>query len=279
MIDQIKSNKAASIRMCCAVLGFRRQTYYRRKQGHRPEELDTEIADLLHQVVNRFVAWGFWMVFHYLRRQGYAWNHKRLYRVWKQEALHLRLPPKRPKIRRVYQDLIAPDQVNEGWAMDFVSDWVIGPGQEKVRIINIIDECSRKALWTEAYSSISAKVLTEVLDKVIAWRGCPSYIRCDNGPEFISAKLAEWADKHQVDLRFTQPGKPTQNGLIERLNGTLRKECLNLEWFESIPKLNEQLQEWWHEYNSIRPHSSIDYQTPNEFEDVNQSLYFSVVAA
>lgn len=148
-----------------------------------------------------------------------------------------------------------------------------------MRIINIIDECSRKALWTEAYNSIPAKVLTEVLDKVIAWRGCPSYIRCDNGPEFISAKLAQWADKHQVDIRFTQPGKPTQNGLIERLNGTLRKECLNLEWFVSIPKLNEQLQKWWHEYNSIRPHSSIDYQTPNEFEDLNQSLYFSVVAA
>ena len=278
MIDQIKSNKAVSIRMCCAVLGFRRQTYYRRKQGHRPEELDAEIADLLHQVVNRFVAWGFWMVFHFLRRQGYPWNHKRIYRIWKQEELHLRLPPKRPKIRRVYQDLIAPDQINQGWAMDFVSDWVVGPGQEKVRIINIMDECSRKALWTEAYSSISAKMLIEVLNKVVDWRGLPAYIRCDNGPEFISGKLEQWADDHDVELRFIQPGKPSQNGLIERLNGTLRKECLNLEWFVSIPKLNEQLQQWWIEYNSLRPHSSIDYQTPNEYEELNQSLYFSMVA-
>jgi len=279
MIDQVQSDRATSIRKCCAVLGFRRQTYYLRKQGHRPEELDEVIADLLHQVTKRFVAWGFWMVFHYLRREEHPWNHKRVYRVWKQEQLHLRLPPKRRKIRRKYQDLIAPDQINEGWAVDFVSDWVIGPGQEKVRIINIMDECSRKALWTEAYTSISAKVLTEVLDQVIAWRGCPSYIRCDNGPEFISTKLAQWADKHQVDIRFIQPGKPTQNGLIERLNGTLRKECLNLKWFESIPKLNEQLQDWWQVYNTIRPHSSIKYQTPDEFEIENQNLYFSVVAA
>ena len=279
MIDHFNNEDKVSIRRGCRILGFRRQTYYRRKQGHRPEAVDAVIAELLHRTVKRFVAWGFWMVFYFLRRQGHGWNHKRVYRVWKQEDLHLRLPPKRSKIRREYQDLLAPDGVNEGWAMDFVSDWVVGPGQEKVRIINIMDECSRKALWTEAYSNITAKTLIEVLDKVIEWRGCPAYIRCDNGPEFISEKLKEWAEKNGIELRFIQPGKPSQNGLIERLNGTLRKECLNLEWFQSIPKLNEQLQEWWQIYNSIRPHSSIGYQTPNEFEDLNQNLYFSVVAA
>lgn len=278
MIDHFKVYRNRSIRQSCTVLGFRRQTYYSRKGGHRPEELDQHIADLLHQVTKRFVAWGFWMVFHYLRKQGYKWNHKRIYRIWKAEGLHLRLPPKRPKIRRKYLGLIAPDQVNEGWAMDFVSDWVVGPGQEKVRIINIMDECSRKALWTEAHSSITAKKLTAVLDKVIQWRGCPSYIRCDNGPEFISEELAKWADKNGVDLRFIQPGKPSQNGLIERLNGTLRKECLNLEWFISIPKLNEKIQEWWMDYNTLRPHSSIGYKTPDELENLNENLYFKAVA-
>jgi putative transposase len=230
-------------------------------------------------VTKRFIAWGFWMVFHYLRRQGHPWNHKRVYRIWKAEGLHLRLPPKRPKIRRVYQDLLAPGQINEGWAMDFVSDWVVGPGQEKVRIINIMDEYSRKALWTEAHSSISAKTLVEVLDKVVECRGAPAYIRCDNGPEFISARLEKWARSHQVELKFIQPGKPSQNGLIERLNGTLRTECLNLEWFQSIGKLNDQIQEWSVIYNTVRPHSSIDYLTPDELEQINQRLYFRVVAA
>ena len=96
-----------SVRRSCAVLGFRRQSYYHRKRGHRPEERDQEIADLLYQATQRFIAWGFWMVFHYLRRQGHPWNHKRVYRIWKAEGLHLRLPPKRPKIRREYQDLLA----------------------------------------------------------------------------------------------------------------------------------------------------------------------------
>lgn len=278
MIDQIKSDQEVSARRCCAILGFRRQTYYRRKQGHRPEEIDQEIAELLHRVTARFIAWGFWMVYHYLRRQGHPWNHKRIYRIWKSEGLHLRLPPKRPKIRREYGDLLAPDRINQGWGIDFLSDWVVGPGQERVRIINIMDECSRKALWTQAYSSISAKVLIEVLNLVIRWRGCPAYIRCDNGPEFISLQLQQWADPHGIELRFIQPGKPSQNGLIERLNGTLRTECLNLEWFKSMEELNLQIQEWSVIYNTIRPHSSIGYQTPDELEQLNQDLYFKAVA-
>ena len=278
MIDMITTERESSVRQCCGVLGFRRQTYYDRKQGHRPEALDADIAELLHEVTKRFVAWGFWMVFHFLRRQGHPWNHKRVYRIWKAEGLHLRLPPKRPKIRRQYQDLLAPGQINEGWAMDFVSDWVVGPGQQTVRIINIMDEYSRKALWTEAYSSISAKTLVEVLDKVVECRGVPAYIRCDNGPEFISARLEKWAGEHQVELKFIQPGKPSQNGLIERLNGTLRTECLNLEWFKSIPVLNEKIQEWSVIYNTIRPHSSIDYLTPDELEQINYRLYFKAVA-
>lgn len=279
MIDQVKRNRGYSIRRNCAVLGFRRQTYYTRKAGHRPEEKDREIAELLHRITKRFIAWGFWMVFHYLRRQGHQWNHKKIYRIWKAEGLHLRLPPKRSKIKRKYLDLLAPEQINEGWAMDFVSDWIVGPGQEKVRIINIMDECSRKALWTEAYSSISARTLIQVLDKVVQWRGRPSYIRCDNGPEFISHQLALWAEQNNIELRFIQPGKPSQNGLLERLNGTLRKECLNLEWFESIEKLNEQIQLWWMTYNSIRPHSSIGYKTPDEMEEINKNFYYSTVAA
>lgn len=261
------------------VLGIRRATYYQRKRGHRSEQKDLEVVKQLHIVTSKYLAWGFWMVFHFLRNQGYTWNHKKVYRIWKAEGLHLRVTPKRPKLRRKFKDLLAPAKINEGWAMDFLSDWVVGQGEEKVRIINIMDECSRKALWTEAHRSISAKKLTQVLDKVVEWRGLPSYIRCDNGPEFISNKLKEWAEENHVDIHFIQPGKPTQNGLIERLNGTLRKECLNLEWFESLDQLNEQLQDWWNTYNNIRPHSSIGYKTPNQMEALNQNLYFRVVAA
>lgn len=278
LIDQISVRQGVSIRRCCTELKFRRQTYYSRKNGHRPEELELEIAGLLHQITKRFVSWGFWMVFHYLRKQGYPWNHKRVYRIWKQEALNLRIIPKRPKLRRKYQGLLSPDQINEGWAVDFLSDWLIGPNEESVRIINVVDECSRKALWTEAHTSISATTLCETLDQLVAWRGVPSYIRCDNGPEFISNKLRDWSEKNEVKIQFIQPGKPTQNGIIERLNGTLRRECLQLHWFKSLGLLNEQLQQWWQEYNFLRPHSSIGYLTPEEFEQNNKKLYFRLVA-
>lgn len=277
MIDAAET--VDSIRRKCSVLGIRRATYYKRKKGHRPEQKDLEVVEQLQKVTNKYIAWGFWMVFHFLRAQGFKWNHKKVYRIWKSEHLHIRVIRKRPKLKRKFLDLIAPEQINEGWAMDFLSDWIVGHKEQKVRIINIMDECSRRALWTEAHYNISAKTLTDILDKVVQWRGKPSYIRCDNGPEFISKKLSDWADKNRVDIRFTQPGKPTQNGLIERLNGTLRKECLNLEWFESIEQLNIKVQQWWNTYNNIRPHSSIGYKTPLQMETINQSLYFKVVAA
>ena len=277
MIDGVGSGK--SVRRKCSVLGFRRQTYYKRKAGHRPEQEDIWIAEVLHAVTSGFIAWGFWMCYHYLRGLGYSWNHKKMYRVWKQEGLHLRKLPKRPKIKRKYLGLIAPKQVNQGWAMDFLSDWLVEHGQQSVRVINIVDECSRKALWTEAHESISAKKLVEVLDKVVAWRGKPEYIRCDNGPEFISGKLSEWASSNDVEVKFIQPGKPSQNGIVERLNGTLRRECLNIEWFGNMEMLNEHIQDWWRIYNSIRPHSSLKYLMPDAFEKQNEKFYFKAVAA
>jgi putative transposase len=277
MIDQLSEKH--SVRRTCIVLGFRRQTYYRRKTGNRPEAVDAAISELLNQTTQRFIAWGFWKVFHYLRNQGYAYNHKKVYRIWKQEGLHLRLPPKRKRLHRKYQALLAPKRVNEGWAMDFVSDWVVGPFGQRIRIINIMDERSRRALWTEAHEHISADKLVEVLDKVLDYRGKPTYIRCDNGPEFISQKLASWATEHHVELKFIQAGKPSQNGLIERLNKTLRTECLNLSWFHSLEELNEKIQDWSQVYNLDRPHKSLGHISPEDFEQQNKILYFDVVAA
>jgi putative transposase len=102
--------------------------------------------------------------------------------------------------------------------MDFLSEVIIETTQQWVRIINIVDECSRKDLWVEACEHIKATKLTEILDKLVFIRGRPAYIRTDNGPEFISDELAKWATKNEIELRFIQPGKPTQNGIIERLN-------------------------------------------------------------
>jgi putative transposase len=130
----------------------------------------------------------------------------------------------------------------------------------------------------EADWSITAGKLTDVLDKIIDQRGKPAYIRCGNGPEFISQHLLKWAEDKKIELRFIQPGKPTQNGIVERLNGTLRKECLNLNWFNSLEEINELLGIRFKSYNFDRPHSSLNYQTPHDYEINNQNLYFKVVA-
>ena len=277
-MDRLKNDY--SVRKVCTALGLRRASYYNRKKGNRPEEVDKQIADLLHKLVGTYVAWGFWMIYHYIRKQGFGWNHKRVWRIWKQEELSKRKKPQRKKIKREYQDLIAPEKVNEGWAVDFMSDFIVKPNGQSIRIINVVDECSRRALWTTAHTNISATVLIKELTQLIEWRGKPAYIRCDNGPEFIAKKLQDWVKDQGVELRYTQPGKPTQNGIIERLNGTLRTECLNLEWFENMEALNEKIQEWMYVYNHVRPHSSLQYDTPIEREDsMKDKLYFRMVAA
>lgn len=280
MIDQIRYGQQRSIRRCCRVLGLRRATYYSRKRGNRPEERDKALAEVLRTTTKEHIAWGFWMTFDYLRYHKIIKdNHKRVHRIWCAERLNLRPEPKRRKIYRTYQELLSPEGINEGWAMDFVSDWVVGPTRKQVRIINIMDEGSRRALWTEAHHSISAKKLISVLDKVVDYRGKPAYIRCDNGPEFISEALRTWATEHDIELRYIQPGKPSQNGLIERLNKTLRRECLDLTWYHSMETLNEELQAWFQTYNLRRPHRNLGRIPPAQYEIDNQNFYYKVVAA
>ena len=235
---------------------------------------------MLRATASEHISWGFWKVFEYLRYHRIIRdNHKRVYRLWCREKLNLRPSPKRRRIYRDYQALLSPDGINEGWAMDFVSDWVVGPTRKQVRIVNIMDEGSRRALWTEAHQSISAKKLIEVLDNVVDYRGRPLYIRCDNGPEFISRQLQEWSAKHGIELRFIQPGKPSQNGLIERLNKTLRRECLDLTRYQSMNQLNEELQAWSENYNYRRPHQNLGKVPPDQYETDNQNFYHRLVAA
>jgi putative transposase len=223
--------------------------------------------------INR--SWGFRMIFAYMRNQGDKVSKRRAYRHYQRAKLSLHRNPKKPRIKRAFQKLLPPEKINEGWAVDFLSEWVVGENQQSVRVINVIDERSRKDLWVEAAHSINANKLVEVLDRIVEMRGLPRYIRCDNGPEFISQKLKEWAF-NKVEIKYIQPGKPTQNGIIERLNGTVRRECLSLNWFHSLDEINELLGHWFKTYNFDRPHSCLKYQTPHTFEKLNQSLYYKV---
>jgi putative transposase len=222
--------------------------------------------------------WGFLLLFHWCRNQGKVWNKKRVYRVYKAEKLNLRKPKTRKKIKRVAINPLPAEQINEGWSMDFLSDTLVSD-EKKVRVLNVLDECSRMVLLSFAAKSISAKKLVSLLDELIKEKGKPAYVRCDNGPEFISKELAKFTHDNGIRIRFSQPGKPTQNGLVERLNGTQRSECLNLKYFKTIKDVQQDLDIWWNSYNFDRPHSSLGYMTPKQFIDKNKNLYFNSVAA
>lgn len=268
-----------SKRRACRWLRLRRSMLYDRMTDASSSVRvlsDVCVADMMRKIRQSNRAWGFRLIFAYMKNQGEKIGKTRAHRIYMQAKLSLHRNPKKPKIKRVFQDLLPPEQINEGWAMDFLSEWVIGEKQQSVRIINVVDECSRKDLWVEAAHSITAAKLVETLDKIGEMRGWPRYIRCDNGPEFISQMLNIWAVEKGIEIKFIQPGKPTQNGIIERLNGTVRKECLNLNWFYTLEEINDLLGQWYKTYNFDRPHSSLNYKTPVTFEKMNQNLYFKM---
>jgi putative transposase len=275
IVRQVEVSQKASIRRISRVLGQRRSSlYYVPKRVNE----DAVIGALMQAQAESKVNWGFMMLHHWMRRKGHKWNHKRVYRVYKGLGLNLRKAKHRPKIKRVALNPIAAKRINEGWSMDFLSD-SMSHKQGKVRILNILDECSRKALFSFAQKHFTGRKLVKILTGLIQQHGKPSYVRCDNGPEFISKALENFCKKKGIEIKFSQPGKPTQNGLVERLNGTMRLECLNLAQYKTVEAVQRAIDEWWHVYNFERPHSALNYLTPQEFVDQNQALYFISVAA
>lgn len=259
-----------SIRRLCGLLSLRRQRYYARR--HHKAEIEKAAADgeLLAQmqaVRKEHIAWGFKLIYHYLRHQkGLKFGKQRGHRLYQQAKMSLWRSPKKVSPKRVFQDLIAPQAPNQGWALDFVSEQVVGQQATWYRVLGVIDECSRKCLWLSAEQSMPASKVVEVLEYLVAMRGKPAYIRTDNGPEYVSDALKQWAQDNQVVQCFIQAGKPTQNGLMERMNGTLRRECLNIHWFASKQELDAYLEKWWRTYNFERPHSSLNFLTPVQVE-------------
>ena len=231
---------------------------------YRPKPTDDmPIIDALLALADRYPRYGFAKCFAVLRRQGHAWNHKRVYRLYRQLNLHLRRKGKKRLPSRAPVQLEKQMEVNRCWSMDFMSDALLC-GQ-RFRTFNVLDDCSREILAVEVDTNLPARRVTRVLDRITAWRGFPLKIRMDNGPEFVSVQLADWAEKHGVSLEFTQPGKPTQNSYVERFNRTFREEVLNFYVFSRLSEVREIVETWVKEYNEQRPHESLGNLTPEEF--------------
>ena len=212
-----------------------------------------------------YPAYGFGKLLHILRRQGHAWNHKRVHRVYCQLNLNMRRRGKRRLPSRNPQTLSVPSVINQSWSMDFMSDSLVCG--RRFRTFNVVDDFNREALAIEIDLSLPAPRIIRVLERIIAWRGYPQQIRMDNGPEFISTALADWAETHGIHLEFIQPGKPTQNSFVERFNRTYRDEMLNMYVFKSLNQVRELTDDWIREYNEERPHESLGNLTPWEYLD------------
>lgn len=248
-----------SLRRACRVVGISGSVY-----KYRPDtQKDVPVIEALQKAVERYPAYGFSKLFKILRRWGYPWNHKRVYRLYSQLNLNKRRRGKKRLPTRYPEPLAVPATANQSWSIDFMSDSLFCG--RRFRTFNVVDDFNREALAIEIDLSLPAQRMIRVLDRIVAWRGYPQQLRMDNGPEFISATLAEWADDHGIKLEFIKPGKPTQNSYVERFNRTYRDEILNMYVFTTLNEVRELTENWIREYNEERPHDSLNDLTPWEY--------------
>jgi len=207
--------------------------------------------------------WGFGLRFLYLRNvRGFGWNHKRVYRIYWELELNLRIKPKR-RIHRDYpSELDVPIAPNQVWSMDFMSDQLASG--KTFRTFYVMDDYNREGLGIEVDTSLPSARVVRALEQIIEWRGKPAALRCDNGPEYLSQTLVGWANERRITLLYIQPGKPTQNAYIERFNRTVRHEWLDMHQFNSIAHAQLLATQWLWQYNNERPHTAIGGIPPRQ---------------
>ena len=249
-----------SIRIACEVFTISETCY--RYEAKLSDE-NAQIADWLLRLTVTYKRWGFGLCFLYLRNvRGFPWNHKRVYRIYRELELNLRIKPKRRIKRDKPEALSVPDTINQVWSMDFMSD-ALTDGRS-FRTFNVLDDYNREGLGIEVDLSLPSVRVIRSLEQIIEWRGKPAAIRCDNGPEYISQALIDWTIREKITLLYIQPGKPTQNAYIERFNRTARHEWLDLHHFETIDQAQILATQWLWTYNNERPHTAIGGIPPRQ---------------
>jgi len=248
-----------SERHACRLLGLGRSSHRYRARKER----DAALRMRLKELAARRMRFGYRRLTAMLLREGVPANHKRVYRLYREEGLAMRIRQRR-RIRWS-GEVVKPaaSHPNERWSMDFVSDCM--SSGKVIRMLTIVDDCTRECPVIEVDTSLGGLRVRRVLDRIASERGLPGAIVLDNGPEFRGRALAAWSEERGVRLEFIQPGKPTQNAYIESFNGRLRDECLNANWFTSLSDARRKVETWRLDYNQQRPHSSLDYLPPAEF--------------
>lgn len=246
-----------SVRRVCGLMLVAVSSY-----GYESKREDEALREKLMVAARSKPRFGYRRLELELRRQGMKVNHKRVYRVYREAGLCLKRKKRRHCVR-AGAPLRTCTVPNQEWALDFVHD-VIASGRT-IRVLSVVDAYTRECLALEVDTSFASRRVTRVLEQIVAERGLPQSIRCDNGPELTSRYFLAWCIERKIELIHIQPGRPMQNGRIESFNGKLRDECLRVSWFHNLWDARTKIRHWRDEYNQERPHSSLGYRTPAEF--------------
>lgn len=269
LVTHMITSFGLSIRHACRALNLSRTVY-----SYQPDMArDEPVIIALQELAERYPYYGFSKVFQLLRRQGHIWNHKRVHRIYCLLQLNIRRKGKRRLPTRCPSPLFVPARLNQSWSIDFMHDALTCA--RRLRTFNVVDDYNREALAIEIDLNLPAQRVIRVLGRIVGSQSYPVMQRVDNGPEFISLALADWAEKYSVKLEFIKPVKPTQNAFIERFNRTYRTEVLDFYLFRTLNKVREITDKWLHEYNCERPHQSLNNLTPEEYRLMNNQSEIS----
>ena len=253
-----------SITRACKVIRFPKSMYY-----YESVKDDSEVMTKLLEMAALRPKEGQDKMHQRLRLEGYNWNRKRIRRVYLKLGLNIRRRSKKRIPARVKQPLLQTEQPNQCWSMDFMSDSL--ESGRRFRVLNIMDDFNRKAVAVEAEFTFPSMGVIQVLKRAFEEHGKPEKIRVDNGPEFTSLELSEWCRVQEIELQYIQPGRPMQNGFIERFNRTFRQDILNAHLFEDISQVRILAEEWVKDYNGHRPHEALGGITPLKAEAESSS--------
>jgi putative transposase len=259
MVNDTRAYFGHTEKKACNLIGISRSSYRYIPQLPCDDTLKERMRDLAYKKPR----YGVRRLHVLLKKEGLVVNHKKTERIYRQEGLAIRIKTKKKLPPSVRLTLCVPVRINQQWAIDFVHD-NIGSGR-RFRCLSLLDVYSRECLAIHTDTSISGKTVTDILQRFVETRGAPEVITTDNGPEFTSKVFTSWAYEKGIRIFFIRPGKPMENAFVESFQGKLRDECLNLNWFNSLTDAQKRIESWRLEYNTERPHSSLDDLSPFEF--------------
>ncbi|MBP0447923.1 IS3 family transposase [Roseomonas sp. SSH11] len=263
MVAYVTASHGLSERRACALTRQHRST--QRKPSMRDPRL--EIRQRMHEIARVRIRYGYRRLHVMLRRDGWAVGRNLVWRLYREEGLALRSKqPRRRKMVVQREARCVPKRPNEAWSLDFIQDQ-LSNGQT-FRALTVVDVFSREGLAIEVGQRLRGEHVVEVLNRLVGERGAPRYLFADNGAEFTGRLVDLWAYHHGTRIDFSRPGKPTDNAFIETFNGSLRDECLNLHWFETLTEARREIEAWRRDYNESRPHMALGQRTPQEYRSL-----------